>query len=814
MSGFNFGSYNGGEDDDDAYNFEAEDDFNMAAQFPPANAAVPSINPTTGFNNPARMPTGRATGMNGKDFGRPPMTSVGAAGYQSKTSGFDPMGLGAQGPAPPLEEKTKDNPEEQAKVIEREVHEYIENSAAAAREGDLSEALSKAKDAGRKYKSLYKFRDSKGLEQSLDLEYAVSFNVAVMQEKNEMYSEAIHSYTQLVKNHQFPNSNRLRVNLGNIYFKQGNYTLAHRNYRMALDTIQTQQNKEIRFRIMQNIAICCVKLGQYHEAMDHNEEVMENSPTFTTGFNLLICCYVSGDTDKMKQAFLNLLDIPLSGNEEDDEELEDDDDDAVSVSRDILKEDLKRRQRESEEFISRAARLVAPVLDKSNWVKGFDWVIEQLQRDHDNLAAQLLICKASHHLRKKQYDQAITVLKSFEKKDHALKTMAATNLSFLYFLEGDVSQAHKYADMAYQRERYNAKVLVNKGNCLFHKGELEHAKELFLEAIGVEADCVEAIYNLGLVNKELGVYGEALQAFEKLNSIVPHQPEVIYQLANIHEETGKLRLAAKYYNALISRLPSDPNVLNKLGKLYSADEDENQSFHYNLESYRHYPVNLDVVAWLGIWYVKNEMYEKAIEFFQRAAEIEPNEVKWKLMVTSCYRRMNSYQKALELYQEIYEKHPENEECLKYMVAIMTDLGEDYSKYERELIALQRQTQGGEGLVHFDEQRPSRHEPQMQQQQQQLQQQYSAPIQQAPDSPEAPIAPEPARVRPKPMKRVTIDEDANPEPPKRTAPKPAPQRVRPAPVVKAERPVPAPVPVAHDSDDDEFADADLDDLLAD
>jgi intraflagellar transport protein 88 len=37
------------------------------------------------------------------------------------------------------------------------------------------------------------------------------------------------------------------------------------------------------------------------------------------------------------------------------------------------------------------------------------------------------------------------------------------------------------------------------GNVLLERGDLERAKELYLEAIGVEADCVEAIFNLGLV---------------------------------------------------------------------------------------------------------------------------------------------------------------------------------------------------------------------------------------------------------------------------------------------------------------------------
>ena len=40
---------------------------------------------------------------------------------------------------------------------------------------------------------------------------------------------------------------------------------------------------------------------------------------------------------------------------------------------------------------------------------------------------------------------------------------------------------------------------MSKENYLFVQENYARAKEYFLEAIGVEADCIEAIYNLGLV---------------------------------------------------------------------------------------------------------------------------------------------------------------------------------------------------------------------------------------------------------------------------------------------------------------------------
>ncbi len=172
--------------------------------------------------------------------------------------------------------------------------------------------------------------------------------------------------------------------------------------------------------------------------------------------------------------------------------------------------------------------------------------------------------------------------------------------------------------MAVRHQRYNAKALVNKGNCLYVKNDCERAKELFLEAIGVEADCIEAIYNLGLVNIKMGVLNEALQAFEKLHSIIPSNVEVLYQIANLHDMMGNYRQSAKWFNILVScfgngdkpekpnsrqaqaqhqgKNVADPGVFARLGQIFNKDDDETQAFHYHLESYRYFPVNLDVIS--------------------------------------------------------------------------------------------------------------------------------------------------------------------------------------------------------------------------
>ena len=67
---------------------------------------------------------------------------------------------------------------------------------------------------------------------------------------------------------------------------------------------------------------------------------------------------------------------------------------------------------------------------------------------------------------------------------------------------------------------------------------MEKAKEFYVVALENDASCVEALYNLGLSNKKLGLYEEALEGFFKLQSIVRNHSEVVYHIANIFELMG------------------------------------------------------------------------------------------------------------------------------------------------------------------------------------------------------------------------------------------------------------------------------------
>ena len=527
-----------------------------------------------------------------------PMTSNRASGYQgtkqaTSPSGFDPLSQGnAMGQAMPLQKRSDNSPEEQCLEAEKKINSLIEESATLAVHKDFALALEKAIESGKKERWLCKEREKLGLAEqiNIDLTYSVHFNLAVQYHNSQCYTEAINTYTLIVRNKQYAQSGRLRVNMGNIYYEQKKYMYAIKMYKNALDAIPTT-GKELRFKITRNMANAYVKTGQYQDAINHYESIMKDAPDMQTGFNLLLCYYILRDKDRIKRQFLKLLQIRPEGgtDEDDDEEEEEEEDGKDALVVDVLRSEMKVRRKQHSQLALVAGRLIAPLVE-SDWEKGFEFVVSSLKQSggselkqaNSRLASELEMCWALQYLKHQQYTKAIECLKAFEKKDKTLKARAACNLSYLYFLEGDHENGEAFAKLSIETDKYNARALVNNGNFLFKKGQYDKAKEYYLEALSVEADCIEAIYNLGLATKALHQYEESLRVFKRLQTMID-SVEVLYQLGNLYDLLGRCDMAVEWFR----KAPTDPSILARLGSIFAQEDDESQAFHYHLEAYRY-----------------------------------------------------------------------------------------------------------------------------------------------------------------------------------------------------------------------------------
>ena len=86
-------------------------------------------------------------------------------------------------------------------------------------------SLNIAKESLQKLKQLEKIIESAGYKEfNTDLYFSVIMNLANKYEKNGLFHEALSEYKQLLNAKSSETSFLVRVNMGNIFFKQEQYT--------------------------------------------------------------------------------------------------------------------------------------------------------------------------------------------------------------------------------------------------------------------------------------------------------------------------------------------------------------------------------------------------------------------------------------------------------------------------------------------------------------------------------------------------------------------------------------------------------------
>jgi len=625
------------------------------------------------LEHPAVAPPSAYVGGGRPMTGARPMTSNYAAGYSSN---FDPLNDQRQvvSHIPDLLDREDNSVEFEIRSREQQVHQLLEASSQARRDYDVNLAVEKAREAVRANDALSAFRERNSLldQTNQDLDFGVHFALATHLQAAGIDREALSVYSALTnQRYSLTDVSKVRVNMGNIYFSMGKFVEAISMYRRGVDSINNE-HRHTRTKIMTNIGSSWIRLGQFSEAITTFESIEDGFRDEKVVFNLLMCFYAIGETNKMRRAFgelLGLLSRALSADESKSGEAG-----TAAHDMDKLGRFIHRKVDDIEHKVVTAAQLIAPKLIAGECYKdifdGYDAVIEIVERSKsknlEQVSNSIKVAKAIEFLKRNKVKKAIEVLKDPSMGDSEL---VATNLSFVYFFEGNQEQSQLFAEKAIKQNRYNAKALVNLGNCAVKRGDLEQAQEIYLEAIGVDTDCMEAIYNFALVQRHLENHQEALQAFQKLERLAPNSPEVIFQIANTYEILGDLKAASQWYTILTSLVPHDPSVLLRLGEIHRKDGEDTQACHHYLESYQVHPVDLDTISWLGVWFVKSEMYDRALKFFERAAQLDPQETKWSLMVASCHRRMGKFKEAFEVYKQVHVDNPEDIDCLKHIITL-------------------------------------------------------------------------------------------------------------------------------------------------
>ncbi|XP_028036474.1 intraflagellar transport protein 88 homolog isoform X1 [Bombyx mandarina] len=644
-----------------------------------------------------------------------PVTALRAAGYTS-ASRDRPM------PTQHLE----DSVEDRVKQMEARIMALVEEScllsarpdpdddSTTRKEHDLGQALAKAQEASTMERQLIRMQEQANLgdTHNLDLTFAVLCNLADQYALNEMYTEALNTYQLLTRNKLFPHANRLKVNMGNIYFKMGEHPKALKLYRMALDQTPTAE-KDLRMKVMHNIGLLLVRMGKFRDAVTNFQHIMHEQGDFQTGLHLVLCSVALSDAEGGKAAFHAMLDVEPPTYHQD-IPIDDEKDTYECVVRDVSRGDKlsrwsRRAAAEAERCLALAAAVLTPTAgtdDDSG--TGMSWCVEALRGYSGaggaggaaggrlELGAALASLRASRTARSGlAVLQRLKAVAKAHAEDRVLRAEANADAAFVAYALGNWSEARSLSESASRDDPYSCAARVTLALSSLQASLSEdaapelawrEAAETLTAATHLDPADLIAAHDLALcLEQTAGREGLSVAAARwsrvracgaPTHTLRPLAAAALARLALRHPAD---HAAAEHWYSLIGNW--DAGVTSALAQLHSEMGDTQTAKHHYQDVEAIWPCDLTALEWLA----GESPPDVALQYYRRAARLEPTNPQWGLLMGGCLRATGRYQEALSLYKKMNTRFPDNVQCLKLIVKLCGDQGlSETSTWTREL----------------------------------------------------------------------------------------------------------------------------------
>lgn len=232
----------------------------------------------------------------------------------------------------------------------------------------------------------------------------------------------------------------------------------------------------------------------------------------------------------------------------------------------------------------------------------------------------------------------------------------------------------------------DAQTLFTMADFSNRMGRDEDTEGFLREALDADADHEDALELLGAILVQSDRAADAIDVYERLVALEPDNVELRYSLGNLYDDDGDTDKALLEYEAALKIEPDHAQALNAIG-LILADRGEidaaidefrravdispdYSNAHLNLAvAYRNHPsasvqdaedeykiaikhdsTNEDALTGLAELYYEDKKFNRALEFFERAAAANPSSAEAWMNVGSASLMLGSHERALAAYR--------------------------------------------------------------------------------------------------------------------------------------------------------------------
>lgn len=255
----------------------------------------------------------------------------------------------------------------------------------------------------------------------------------------------------------------------------------------------------------------------------------------------------------------------------------------------------------------------------------------------------------------KEYKECLKQIKKEENKTIADEKvmLGVTELN-----NGNANKAIQYFDDALNIYE-SAKTFFLRGKAFLTQGNItlcEKAIYNFKKAISLEADNSEYYFYCGKAHFDRYNFNEALECFNKAINLKNDNWEYYYQRGLANNEVGNYADSIEDYSKAISL---NCEILQNEDILYDIQDSVNkvESISSNSEKVKHIKALMtegNEYVEIGCDYLNKNNFNTAIEYFNKAIEINPNYKYGYFNRATAYAKLEDYQNAINDYNKVID----------------------------------------------------------------------------------------------------------------------------------------------------------------
>ena len=226
-----------------------------------------------------------------------------------------------------------------------------------------------------------------------------------------------------------------------------------------------------------------------------------------------------------------------------------------------------------------------------------------------------------------------------------------------------------------------SQIHFNLGLLYQEQGNIEEAKDNYLEAVRLNPNNLYAQANLGFVLRRLGLPNEALDHYRQALKIDPNSTDILSNMANTLAELGHFDESAKMYTRILQIKPGSAEthlglsiMLRSQGNFPAAEKHCREAIHLR-------PDWSDAHCSLATIYALQGHQDMALPIYEESLAFNPDNVEAYLGISAALMTFDRAHEATNYCDQALRREPNNIDAIALSATIAEHMGDMKRAYD-------------------------------------------------------------------------------------------------------------------------------------